>query len=291
MEGPVNSVAISPDGKSVLSGSLDYAVMLWDLDTPKPTTKSVIQNHRFIAHNGAVSAVKFYPSGHYSKVVSIDISKDAKYAATSSWDGNIILWDLDSNKSIHKIQIHNDPVNGVLISDDAKTLYSAGYDGKIRSWDASTGPVWALAFNEDGKSLYYGSLDDEVKYWEITDKEDENLWIGHKPRRFQVKTGMPLGELQFARKCSVCHTLTPDDANRAGPTLHKVFGRKAGSLAGYSYSDSLKDSPIIWDEKTIDDLFVEGPAKIVPGTKMPLQKVADDKKRKALIAYLKKATK
>ncbi len=418
--GPVNTVAISPDGKTALSGSLDYAVMLWDLDEGSgaiknaANTKPTKQNHRFIAHKGAVSAIKFFPSGkkaissgdngnvyiwdlinkkvitqlegHHSKVVSIDISKDAKYAATSGWDGNIIFWDLSTHKSIHTIQIHNEPVNSVLISADAKTLYSAGYDGKIRSWDAITGefikvlhshgwpinimrwlpeqkqlifgttngdvqifdpdaekiskiliphekpvlglavsakhnliasggndgvirvwdiknwelkgqtitilgPVWALAFNDDGKSLYYGSLDDEVKYWEITDKEDENLWIGHKPRRFQVKAGMPLGELQFARKCSVCHTLNADDANRAGPTLHKVFGRKAGTLASYSYSDSLKDSSIIWDEKTIDELFVEGPAKIVPGTKMPLQKVTDDKKRKALIAYLKKATK
>ncbi|GAA0411632.1 c-type cytochrome [Cocleimonas flava] len=421
--GPVNTVAISPDGKSALSGSLDYAVMLWDLDaslnaSPDASkvakkTKPNSQHHRFIAHKGAVSAIQFFPSGdkaissgdhgnvyvwdlkekkviaqlegHLAKVVSIDISNDAKVATTSSWDGHVILWDLATHKLIHKIHVQNHPVNAVLISEDAKTLYSAGYDGKIRSWDATTGdfikvlhshgwpinimrwlpeqkqlifgttngdvqifdptaekivkvliphekpvlglavskqhnliasggndgiirvwditnwelkgqtitilgPVWALAFNHDGKSLYYGSLDDEVKYWKITDKDDENLWIDHKPRRFQVKTGLPLGELQFARKCSVCHTLNENDANRAGPTLHNVFGRKAGSLAGYNYSDSLKDSPIIWDEKTIDELFVEGPAKVVPGTKMPLQKVADDKQRKALIAFLKKAT-
>lgn len=57
--GPVNTVAISPDGKTALSGSLDYAVMLWDLDTAN--TKPVKQSHRFIAHKGAVSAVKFFP--------------------------------------------------------------------------------------------------------------------------------------------------------------------------------------------------------------------------------------
>jgi len=85
------------------------------------------------------------------------------------------------------------------------------------------GPVWAIAFNDDGKSLFYGSLDDEVKHWPISRNQENDLWLSHKPRRFQVKTGMKLGELQFSRKCSVCHTLNPDDANRAGPTLYKVY--------------------------------------------------------------------
>jgi cytochrome c len=130
-----------------------------------------------------------------------------------------------------------------------------------------------------------------VKFWRITNNKDDNLWVDHKPRRFQVKTGMKLGELQFTRKCSVCHTLKADDANRAGPSLYKLFGRKAGTLGGYSYSQSLIDSNVVWNEKTIDELFVKGPHIIVPGTKMPLQKVSDNKKRKALIEYLKEATK
>ena len=84
--------------------------------------------------------------------------------------------------------------------------------------------------------------------------------------------------------------MNPDDANRAGPTLHKVFGRKAGTLKGYDYSQSLLDSTITWDEKSIDRLFSAGPNEVVPGTKMPLQKVSDNKKRKALIDFLKSAT-
>ena len=150
------------------------------------------------------------------------------------------------------------------------------------------GPVWALAFTTDGKGLYFGSVDDEVKYWEISNT-DETIWSqDQKLRRFQVTEGLPLGELQFARKCSVCHSLNPGDGNRAGPSLYQVFGRKAGSLPGYSYSVGLSNSDLVWNDKTINALFVQGPNAVVPGTKMPLQTIPDAKNRAALIDYLKK---
>src|SRR3546814_3372309 len=73
------------------------------------------------------------------------------------------------------------------------------------------------------------------------------------------------------RKCSACHTLGPDSANKAGPTLHGIFGRRAGSVPGYKYSDALKESELVWNEKTIGNLFKLGPDDFTPGSKMPLQ--------------------
>src|SRR5690606_694123 len=108
--------------------------------------------------------------------------------------------------------------------------------------------------------------------------------------RFQVTEDMDLGERMFAGRCSVCHTLTPDDANRAGPTLYHLFGRKAGSVPGYTYSDALRRSKIIWNEETIDRLFTVGPQHYTPGTKMPLQSIIDPQERAALIAFLKSNT-
>jgi cytochrome c len=105
-----------------------------------------------------------------------------------------------------------------------------------------------------------------------------------------VTAAVSPGESQFARKCSLCHTLRPDGRNRAGPTLYKVFGRKAGTLPGYPYSDALLNADIVWSEETIGKLFGLGPDHYTPGTKMPLQKISDPEKRKALIAYLKVAT-
>ena len=91
-------------------------------------------------------------------------------------------------------------------------------------------------------------------------------------RRFHPETGLTNGEMQFARKCSVCHTLKPMAAAVQGHIIRHI-GRKAGSLKGYPYSDALLYSRIVWNEETIDALFREGPDIVTPGTKMPIQRM------------------
>jgi len=156
------------------------------------------------------------------------------------------------------------------------------------------GPVWALAFVADGTALYYGGLDDFATLWRIAPREPFEAIASPFPRRFQVRgqaSGqIAEGEIQFARKCSVCHTLQPDGRNRAGPTLHKVFGRKIGTLPGYPYSDALRQLEIVWTPDTLSKLFELGPEIFTPGSKMPLQKMPDAGQRDALVAYLRLAT-
>ena len=101
---------------------------------------------------------------------------------------------------------------------------------------------------------------------------------------------MTNGERQFARKCSICHTLTPDGERRAGPTLFGLFGRPAGTVPGYSYSETLADSDIVWNETTIDRLFEEGPDHYTPGSKMPMQRMTDPQDRRDLIEFLAERT-
>ena len=110
------------------------------------------------------------------------------------------------------------------------------------------------------------------------------------PRRFQLSNAESEGQLEFQRKCSVCHTLTPDGANRAGPTLYDVFGRRAGTLAGYTFSKAIIESDIIWNAKTIAQLFDDGPDVMIPGTKMPVQRLKSIERRDELVEFLKKAT-
>ena len=135
-----------------------------------------------------------------------------------------------------------------------------------------------------------GSLDDHITQWSIFEFPPEILDTPGKPRRFHPTVAMSNGERQFARKCSVCHTLEPDGKRRAGPTLYGVFGRQAGSLDGYPYSKALLDSQIIWDETTISQLFDEWPDVVTPGTKMPIQRMKDPQDRRDLVMFLKSAT-
>ena len=73
-------------------------------------------------------------------------------------------------------------------------------------------------------------------------------------------------------------------------SLYKVFGRQAGTLEGYKYSEALIKSDLIWNESTINQLFDEGPDKVTPGTKMPIQRMKKYEDRRDLIKYLKKVT-
>ena len=108
--------------------------------------------------------------------------------------------------------------------------------------------------------------------------------------RFHPNHDTSNGERQFARKCSVCHTLKADGKRRAGPSLFGVFGRRAGGLEGYPYSPALQKSDIIWNAATINRLFAEGPDKVTPGTKMPIQRMKNEQDLKDLVSFLQSAT-
>ncbi len=89
-------------------------------------------------------------------------------------------------------------------------------------------------------------------------------------------------------QCAVCHTLEPG-RNLTGPSLANLFGRKAGTVSSFlRYSDALKRSGVVWDEKTLD-AWLKEPEKFIPGNDMTFPGIRDDKARRELIAYLKVA--
>ena len=92
------------------------------------------------------------------------------------------------------------------------------------------------------------------------------------------------GEEIYAR-CLACHALAYD---RTGPRHCGLFGRRAGSVKGFTYSDAMERAKIVWSEKTLDR-FIANPLKTVPGTAMGYAGVTDTKERADLIAYLKEA--
>jgi cytochrome c len=99
--------------------------------------------------------------------------------------------------------------------------------------------------------------------------------------------GDPTRGEQIYHRCQGCHSI---DRNRVGPMHKGLFGRPAGTVPGFAYSDAMKNSGIVWTEQTLDR-FLQGPRKMVPGTKMTYAGVADAQDRADLIAYLVVATK
>ena len=86
--------------------------------------------------------------------------------------------------------------------------------------------------------------------------------------------------------CRACHQVGETAKNAVGPVLNGIFGRKAGTYPGYSYSDANKNSGITWDEDTFT-IYIKDPRAKIPGTKMIFAGIKDDQKIKDLIAFLK----
>ncbi len=101
-------------------------------------------------------------------------------------------------------------------------------------------------------------------------------------------TDAAAGEKAFAA-CRTCHVFD-EGVNRVGPSLHKIVGRKSGSVAGFSYSDANKNSGITWTPQVLFE-YLKDPKAYVPGTKMAFPGVKDDQKRADLVAYLEAQSK
>lgn len=284
-QGPVHAVAFTRDGRRLLTAGGEGVITLWD----GATGERIRDLHK---HGWGINVLAMLPGPGREQV------------AFGALNGTIAVVDVENGELVRELEASPRPILALAVIARPGLLAIGGGDGVIRvsrladgaaieRYSNPFGPVWALAFHDDGRALYYGGLDDFATRWAVSPRAAFEPVDSPFPRRFQRTAkgddSVAEGEVQFARKCSICHTLTPDGANRAGPTLHGVFGRRIGSLPGYPFSAALRSLDIVWTEKTVAQLFELGPDVLTPGSKMPLQKMTDVRQRDALIAYLRQA--
>jgi cytochrome c len=273
----VNGLAFTADGSALVSAGYDLTIRIWPLGKlsapqivtlPSPLNTVAVARDGEIATAGADGKVYFLSaSGELrgsveaaaTPIISLAVSPDGNFVAAAAIAGSVAIIERKERKVLRTLVGPGLPVWSVVFTPDSRTLVTGGTDRLIRRWNAANG-------EHLGQVAMQGP--------------DNPLAAFDGDRGAEVY-----------KACVACHTLSPDEGNRAGPTLHGIFGRKIATLPGYQFSDALKKLDIVWTPETVSKLFEVGPMKYTPGTKMPEQKIVSEEDRKALIEFLQKTTK
>jgi Hsp70 protein/WD domain, G-beta repeat len=164
----VRSVAFSPDGQFLVSGSSDCMAKGWNARTGESV--------------GTLA-------GNTGKVSSVTFSPDGELLASGGFDKTIRVWKLPDGEPFHALD-HSDWVFSVAFSPDSRILASGGADKEIKLWDLKTGEllralaghshwVLSLAFGPDGRTLISASADKTVKVWSLSQTDEAPLTLEH----------------------------------------------------------------------------------------------------------------
>jgi cytochrome c len=295
-QGPVVALAVSPDGATIASGSWDRTVRLWPLAGGAPR---VLEGHqqnvnavafapdrRMLASAGYDATLRLWPlaDGGTPLVVTLPtplnavaIAPDGEIA-TAGADGKVYFFDA-AGASRGEVETGPTPVIALAISGDGTLLAAAGIRGSVaiiarvtrtlaRTLVGPGLPVWSLAFFADNRTLLTGGTDRMVRRWDAATGEPVGAVAIGAPEDPLAAFAGDHGADVF-RACVACHTLRTDEGNRAGPSLHRIFGRRIATLPGYNYSPALKNLDIVWTPETVAKLFELGPATFTPAPKCP----------------------
>ena len=107
-----------PDGRRIVSASVDRTLKIWDLETGQPLRTL---------------------TGHSNSVTGVAVMPDSKRAVSASQDGTLKVWDLETGQAVLTLEGHSDGINGVALAPDGKRAVSASWDRTLMVWDLETG--------------------------------------------------------------------------------------------------------------------------------------------------------
>ncbi len=235
----VNAIALTPDGKTVISGSGDKTIKIWDVGTG--TEKFTLQGHSEWVNAIAVTpdgktvisgsadrtikiwdvgtgTEKFTLQGHSDWVSAIALTPDGKTVISGSSDKTIKIWDVGTGTEKFTLQGHSSSVSAIALTPDGKTVISSSSDKTIKIWDVGTGKekftlqghsewVNAIALTPDGKTVISGSWDKTIKIWDLATRKEIATFTGESPIKccavapdgVTIVAGESLGRLHFLR--------------------------------------------------------------------------------------------
>ncbi|KAE8362697.1 WD40 repeat-like protein [Aspergillus caelatus] len=207
----IYSVAFSPDGQTVVSGSRDKTIKLWDAQTGQQLRTLKGHSHwvnsvtfspdsQIIASGSRDKTIKLWDAtvgqqlytlkGHSDSICSVVFSPDGRTIASGSSDKTIKLWNTKTGQLLRTIEGHSDRVSSVAFSKDSQTVASSSDDETIKLWDAKTGQLlhiledhshWvnSVVFSSDGHTVASGSCDETIKIWDAKTGQQLRTLQGH----------------------------------------------------------------------------------------------------------------
>jgi len=287
--GAVMSVAFSPDGRRILTGSWDRTAKLWDTENGREllTLKG---------HTNTVRAVAFAPDGrriltgsfdktaklwdaetgrelltlkgHTEFVNSVAFAPDARSIVTGSLDETAKVWDAENGRELLSLKGHSSHVISVAISPDCRRILTGSEDNTAKVWDAENGrelltlkghsdEVNWVAFSPDGRRILTGSDDETAKVWDADNSRQSSTLKGHTDLVFSVAYS-PDGRRIATSSIDKTAKLWDADNGRELLTFktHAVRGSVAFSPDGRRILTSGEDKTAkLWDAETGRELL------------------------------------
>lgn len=210
-DGGVLSVAMTPNGRRIVSGSWDKTVRIWEAATGREL--AVLRGHegwvesvaitpdgRRIVSGSADKTVRIWETqtgrelavlrGHDDWVSSVAITSDGKRIVSGSWDKTVRIWDTEASRELAVLRGHGNRVTGVAISGDGRRVVSGSWDKTVRLWEADTGRevavlsghedwVTSVAMSSDGRRIVSGADDKTARVWEADGGRELAVLRGH----------------------------------------------------------------------------------------------------------------
>ncbi|AFY87416.1 MAG: Serine/threonine-protein kinase PknD [Chroococcidiopsis cubana SAG 39.79] len=163
------AIAVSQDGRTLVSGSADKTIKVWDLQTRE---------------------LQRTLTGHTDTVRAIALSQDGQILVSGGGEKTVRLWNITTGRPLGRLLGHGGPVWTVAISQDGQTLFSAGEDGTVKLWNAQNGQlhrtlpahdrrVFSLAVSPNGQTFATGSIDRTIKLWDLATGRLLRTLTGH----------------------------------------------------------------------------------------------------------------